>query len=207
MSMNYTPKKILKGKTSSGETFTIREWTFEELGTLEALVFFALLIAGLVVGSVAAPILTLLAVIGFTGRFQFIQLLAILTGVYFLMDCYYGLIALAALKIFFEESTIDLLLMFNGGSVVVSTILMFFGSSISNWITKPINHYDETTYDALPQATKNDYEREIDSRKTKFIILMALLFFMSSVVVDSVIERDKGWSEHGLSVSPSSEVQ
>lgn len=203
--MNYTPKNILKGRTSSGETFTIREWTFEELGTLEALAFFVLLIAALVVGSVAAPILTLLAVIGFTGRFQFIQLLAILTGVYFLMDCYYGLIALAALKIFFEESTIDLLLLFNGGSVVISTILMVFGSSISNWITKPINHYDDTTYNALPKSTKIKYEKEIDSRRTKFMYIMGLFFFITSIVVDAVIERDKGWSEHGISVSPSSE--
>jgi hypothetical protein len=203
--MNYTPKNILKGRTSKGETFTIREWTFEELATIETSVFFILLILGLVVGSFAAPVLTLFALIGFSGRFQFTQLLAILTGVYFLIDCYYGSIALAALKIFFEESTIDLLLLFNGASVVISTILMFFGSFISDWITKPINHYDDSTYNALPNSKKIKYEKEIASRKTKFIVIMVILFFVSAITVDSVIERDKGWSEHGITVSPSSE--
>lgn len=205
--MNYTPKNILKGRTSNGETFTIREWTFEELGTLEALVFFVLLIAALVVGSVVAPILTLLAVIGFTGRFQLIPLIAFLSGVYFLIDCYFGLLALTAVKMFFEESAINLLLLLNGGSVFVSTILMIFGSSISNWITKPINHYDDDTYNALPKSTKIKYNKEIDSRRTKFMCIMVLLFFISSIVVDSIFERDKGWTEYGISVSPSSEVQ
>jgi hypothetical protein len=196
--MNYTPKNILKGRTSKGETFTIREWSFQEIATLETLSFLWLLILGLVAGSVAAPIFTIFAIIGFSGRFQITQLIAILSGVYFLIDCHMGWIALGALKIFFEERTINMFLVANGASVIVSSILMFFGGFFSNWITKPINHYDEATYKSLPRTTKVKYEKEIDSRKTNFMYLMIFLFIVNFFVVDSVIEREKGWTKNGI---------
>lgn len=196
--MNFTPEKIHKGRTSSGETFTIREWKFEELATLESLKFFAILILASAVFSLAAPILALLAIYYFSGKFQFIQLLAVLAGGYFVYDCHVGFLSLIAVGMFVEESTIDWLLRMNGASVIVGGMLMFFSPLFMQFITKPVHHHSDASYDKLPDADKEKLSGEIEERKNRVRFALLAAFVISLFITEGLIEREKGWSEKGI---------
>jgi hypothetical protein len=196
--MAYTPKNIHKGTTSSGESFTIREWKFEEIATLETLKYLWFLVLILTVFSVAAPILTLLAIYSFSGRLQILQILAVLSGVYFIIDCHMGWIALGALKLFFEERTITTLLMANGASVLVSGTLMLFSPLFFHMIKKPLRQYNDASYEALPRLAKNKLRREIETRRINFLYLLIVAFILGLFVTDAIIDPQKGWTKHGL---------
>ena len=196
--MNYTPKNILKGRTSSGETFTIREWDFATLGTLEALGFLGMLIPCLIFSSIAAPILTLLCLLGFNGRFRLTYVLILLVASYFLFDCYQGWISLGALNIFFEENTVDKLVYMNGASIIIVLILIVFGKSISNQIMKPVNELDEATYDALSTGAKKNLDKKIENRKYNFLIIMIIVFVFSLIFVQGIIGSEKGWVKRNI---------
>jgi len=196
--MNYTPEKIHKGTTSSGETFTIREWRFEDIAGIETLRFFALLILACAVFSVAAPILALLAIYYYSGKFHFLQLLAVLAGGFFVFDCHIGWLSLIAVSIFVEEATIEWLLMMNGASVIVCGVLMFFSPMLMNYITKPVHPYSDATYEELPGSAKRNLTQEIEERRGKVRYALLIAFVISMFITDGVIEREKGWSEFGI---------
>jgi hypothetical protein len=196
--MNYTPKNILKGKTSKGDTFTIREWDFETLATLETFGFLWMLIICLIFSSVAGPILTLISLFAFTGRFRLTYVLSLLISSYFLYDCYHGWISLGALNLFFEEKTINKLVYFNGASIIVTLILLIFGNAIGNAIKKPITELNDTTYEALPTGRKNVLNKKVENRKFNFIIVMFIVYFFSLFIVEGIIDSDKGWVKRNI---------
>ncbi len=196
--MNYTPKNILKGKTSKGDTFTIREWDFGTLATLETFGFLWMLIICLIFSSVAGPILTLICLFAFTGSFRLTYVLSLLISSYFLYDCYHGWISLGTLNLFFEEKTIDKLVCLNGASIIVTLILLIFGNVIGNAIKKPVTELDDATYDALPTGRKNNLNKKVENRKFNFIIVMFFVYFFSLFFVEAIIDSDKGWVKRNI---------
>lgn len=196
--MNFVPKNILKGRTSSGETFTIREWDFATLATLETIGFFWVLIPCLLLSSIAAPILTLFCLLGFTGRFRMTYILILILASYFLYDCHQGWISLGALNLFFEEKTINKFVYMNGASIIITLILIVFGKPIASAITSPINKLDEATYDAMSTADKRKLDKKIGDRKFVFFSIMVIGFFVAMGFVQSYVNTDAGWVKNAI---------
>jgi hypothetical protein len=201
--MNISPRNIYKAKNSDGSTSRIEEWDFATLSNLELVGQAAIFVFCLLLISIASPLLTLLAFIGFSGRFNFLYILSLIFGGYFLYDCYQGWLALAGLNLFFEESTISIIVRLNIASVCISFLLMVFGSAILNLIVNPIKKYSEDDFMGKKslqlRSDLNSFERNKQLFNVFIIATFIITFFFSGIV----LKGNSGWVDRNMSyVSP-----
>lgn len=191
--MEFTPKNIFIGRTSTGTSFTIREWDFKTLATLESLGFIIQFLLLIALGSVIAPILTLLTIVGFRVGFRFSYIVSLLFGGYMLFDVYNGWVMLSTLGFFFEERTIYGLVLANGVAIFLTLIMLIFGGIIGRFILHPLSGHDEDSYELLSIGEKKRLDREVGRRKVFFFFIMFFMFFIGLVIVRNTIHFDKGW--------------
>jgi hypothetical protein len=176
--MILTPKNTFKGRNSDGSTFRIQEWDFATLSSLELGGFLVMFIFCMAFISIISPLVTILAILSFSGRFNFMYMVSILFGGYFIYDCLHGWMGVLCLSFFASEPTIGLLVKLNIASVVVSVVLMIFGGFIADMITSSRNTF-------------------------LFYLFIVVLFVGSFTISGNVIPKDNGWVKRNIDyVSP-----
>jgi hypothetical protein len=176
--MNITPKNIYKGRNSDGSTFRMEEWDFATLSNMELGGFAIAFVTCMALISIISPLLTILAVLAFSGRFNLMNVLAILFGGYFLYDCSHGWLGIVCLNLFASEATINLFVKLNIASIVISSVLLIFGGVIGSMMANSRNAF-------------------------LFYLFIAVLFVGSFMLGGSVIPKDKGWVKRNIDyVSP-----
>jgi hypothetical protein len=172
--MILTPKNTFKGRNSDGSTFRIQEWDFATLSSLELGGFLVMFIFCMAFISIISPLVTILAILAFSGRFNFMYIVSILFGGYFIYDCLHGWMGVLCLSFFASESTIGFFIKLNIASVIVSSVLMIFGGAIASF------------------------------RNTFFFYLFIGLLVMGSFMIGGkVVSKEKGWVKKNIDyVSP-----
>ena len=130
--MELTPKNIFKGKNSDGSAFRVEEWDYSTLANLELIGWICTLIVIVLVGACISPILVILSLFNFTGRAKLLHLIGIIISAYFLFDSYNGWLGLAVLRVFLEDSTLNLLVAINCAAVLLHAVFLLFGIIIYN---------------------------------------------------------------------------
>jgi len=134
MSFNIFPKNVIKGETSDGKSFTANEYDFDTFATLQLVSLGGYLIIGGLFCAIASPIILIMLMAHFTGRFNFVYLsIPILSG-YFIYDCANGWIMSLILNFFIEADTLVSLVGMHMACISVIIILTFFGKFIINII-------------------------------------------------------------------------
>ena len=77
-------------------------------------------------------LLLVICIANFNGSGNALNVLGIIVGTYFLIDCSQGWLTLMALWIFFDEKTINAIVGLNVGALLVHLTLLLFGSSLNN---------------------------------------------------------------------------
>ena len=134
MSFNIFPKNVIKGETSDGKSFIANEYDFDTFANLQIINLVLYLVVGSLFCIIASPIILIMIMIGFTGRFNFVYLsIPILSG-YFILDCAKGWLMSLLLNFFIEADTMVLFVGIHIGCIAVVVVLTFFGKFIFNTI-------------------------------------------------------------------------
>lgn len=130
MGFNIFPKNVIKGETSDGKSFIANEYDFDTFATLQLISLGGYLLVGGFFCAIASPIILVMLMITFTGRFNVLYLtIPILSG-YFIADCHYGWLMSLFLNFFIEADTLVLLAGMHVACIAVIVILTFFGKTI-----------------------------------------------------------------------------
>jgi hypothetical protein len=134
MSFNILPKNVIEGTNSDGKNFRAYEYDFNTFATLQMMSFFSYLLVGGFFCAIASPIILVMLMLNFTGRFNVLYLtIPVLSG-YFIYDCANGWIMSLLLNFFIEADTLVLLAGIHIACIVVIAVLTIFGKVILNTI-------------------------------------------------------------------------
>jgi len=170
MSTNFLPKSVFKGTNSDGSTFTAREYDFETFAVLELGNLFIGLLGGGLFCAIMSPIILVMLMLNFTGRFNVIYLLIYAFSGYFIYDCANGWIFIVFLNLFIGESGLVFLTCVNIACIVVITVLTLFGKTTVNIINAIAA--DELT------------------RYVVFFIAMGVIFYIAYSVAGQTVDTD-----------------
>jgi hypothetical protein len=139
MSFDFLPKNVFKGRTSDGKKFEAFEYSFEAYALRELGSFFSYLFVGGFLCAIASPIILVMLMLNFTGRFNIIYLLIPIFSGYFIYDCANGWLFSLFLNIFIEETGLIFLTCLNISCISVILVMTIFGKSIYNYIINKSN--------------------------------------------------------------------
>ena len=178
--MNIFPKSVFKGTNADGSKFTANEYDFSTYANIASANFFVYLLFGALFSGFVAPIVLLLSVLSFNGRFNMLYVLGIIFSGYFLYDCYHGWLILLLLSFICNGDTgveyywfIDLLVALNVGVLVTITALMVFGRPLFDWINEKIEDYH--------------------SKLAYLFGFVLLIFIFGCVKGNTIVNKDKDW--------------
>lgn len=134
MSFNILPKNVIEGTNSDGKSFRAFEYDFSTFATLQLISFFSYLLVGGLFCAIMSPIILVMLMLQFTGRFNIMYLTIPIFSGYFIYDCANGWIFSAFLNIFIEEEGLVLLAGMNVACIVAIIVLTLFGKIIYNTI-------------------------------------------------------------------------
>lgn len=145
MSFNILPKNVIEGTNSDGKNFRAYEYDFGTFATLQTMTLITYLLGGGLFCAIASPIILVMLMLNFTGRFNILYLtIPILSG-YFIYDCANGWLMSLLLNFFIEADTLVFLAGMHIACIVVIVILTIFGSLIMNTINA-ISHDVKNRY-------------------------------------------------------------
>lgn len=168
MSFNFLPKSVFKGTNSDGTTFTAREYDFGTFAVLELGSFLGYLLVGGIFCAIISPIMLVMIMLTFTGRFNFIYLLIFIFSGYFIYDCAQGWLFSAFLNIFIEEGGLIFLTCINIGCFVIISILTLFGKTIVNVI--------------------NTMSDDVNTRYIIFFVATGVVFLITYLISGSIVD-------------------
>lgn len=143
MSFDLLPKNVIKGKTSDGKGFEAFEYSFETYAILQLGNLFITILVGGLFCAISSPIILIMLLIQFTGRFNIVYLaIPILSG-YFIYDCANGWLFSLLLSLFIGGKGLVLLTCMNIACIVVVCFMTLFGSVIYNYIIKTASEVSE----------------------------------------------------------------
>ena len=134
MSFNIFPKNVIKGETSDGKSFTANEYDFDTFATLQLFSLGGYLIIGGLFCAIASPIILVMLMAHFTGRFNFVYLAIPIFSGYFIYDCTNGWIMSLILNFFIEADTLVSLVCMHIACISVIVVMTLFGKFIINVI-------------------------------------------------------------------------
>lgn len=134
MSFNLFPKSVIEGRTSSGKTFRAFEYDFSTFINLQLISIICNLIIGFLICSIISPIILIMIMLTFNGRFNFLYLLIPLFSGYFLLDVFNDWFFIMLLKMFISDFWLKILVSVNITSIISIIILTIFGEYIVNKI-------------------------------------------------------------------------
>ena len=134
MSFNILPKNVIEGTNSDGKSFRAFEYDFGTFATLQTITLVSYVLAGGLFCAIMSPIILVMLMLQFTGRFNIIYLTIPIFSGYFIYDCANGWVFSALLNIFIEEEGLVILAGMNVACIVVIAVLTLFGKTILNTI-------------------------------------------------------------------------
>jgi hypothetical protein len=159
MSFNILPKNVIEGKGSDGKSFRAFEYDYSTFATLQMITLGSYLLVGSMFCVIASPIILVMLMLTFTGRFNILYLtIPILSG-YFIADCANGWLMSAILNFFIEPDTLVLLAGGHVACIVVIVVLTLFGKIILNTI--------------------NAISDDVTNRYIIFFVVVAFIFCLS----------------------------
>jgi hypothetical protein len=190
--MEFKPRNVLKGGMDSKGNIRVEEWDYDTLATLEFGRWMVPFIFGLIVLSALSPLIVLLLL--FTGhiRARVSYVIAGLISAYVLYDFNHGWLCLRATKIFFDEAAINWFVSANIISLLISLVLMTFGSLIQDYILKPYTDM-KCDYDDLSTTQKVDITNKIGGNMGITYLFIILIGFIGFVVSREVTSNNLGW--------------
>lgn len=188
--MNLTPRSIFLGKNSDGSNFRIAEWDFATLSNIEFTGLMVRLVVLLALSSIVSPILVLIGFLWFNGRFKVGYLIAILTSIFFLTDCYYGWLTTTILSTFCDDAVFNILIGLNIMSLIISTILFLFSGAIYSLIADPI---DDEDYEHLSEEEQKQINDNVEGKKLLFVIILLFICSLLFFVGTNTTIKHHGW--------------
>ena len=168
--MNITPRSIFKGKNSDGTTFRAEEWDFNTLAQIEVTGMLVMIGVTLVLSSFLSLFLMIMCIINYSGGGTFINIIGIIIGTYFLIDCSQGWLTLMALWLFFDERTINLIVGLNVGALVVHLTLVMFGTRL---------------------------DKSVNGNLGSIIVILGIIFGVG-MCIGVGMHSDKGWVQNKI---------
>ena len=133
--IEWTPRTVLKGKTSSGESFTAEQWDFDSLAAFDAVGFFVMLLVGAVVGCLLSPvflIVTLYRILQNDRVNIAVNIAGILISFIFVYGCSHDWLNKVLLSFFVEDNGLKNLIVLNYACIGGNVFLLISRSQKSN---------------------------------------------------------------------------
>ena len=172
------PNKFFKGRNSDGSKFTMEEWDYGDIATLDAISFVFYLCIGCVASSFLPIILTAMAIYNYNGRAKVFYVLTAVISAYFIYDANHGWLVTMFLTWFFEESTINILVSLITTCLVLNLVFLFIGRLIYGII--------ESMSDV------------VNTRWSIFMGLVLLISVLTYNVTKNHYKHQKGWVERNI---------
>lgn len=134
MSSNLFPKNVFKGTNADGSRFTAREYDFETYANLEFGNFLLFLFASSLFYGFISPIIFIMILLTFDGKFSLLPLVCIFLSGFFICDANHGWIFTNLLSIFFDNSQMSMIYNMHYGIIVASIVLLAFSETIHTFI-------------------------------------------------------------------------
>ena len=183
--MNIFPKSVFRGTNSDGVKFSANEYDYSTYANICSANFFVYLLFGALFSGFVAPIVLLVSILSFNGRFNLIYVLGIIFSGYFLYDCYHGWVILLLLSFICNGSTgtehywfIDLLVSINIAVLITITALIVFGRPLFYWINEKIENYH--------------------SKLAYLFGFVLLIFVFGCIKGNTIVNKDKDWVTKAL---------
>jgi hypothetical protein len=173
-----TPNKIFKGRNSDGSRFTMEEWNFADIATLDAIGFVFWTAIGCLASAFIPLILTIMAIYYYNGRAKVWYIMTILVSAYFIYDANHGWMVTMILTWFFEESSINTLIAITTTCLVLNVIFLCVGGML---------------YDMIEKVTG-----EVRTRWIAFIGVVVLISLLSYNISKSHYSHTKGWVQRNI---------
>jgi hypothetical protein len=159
MSFNILPKNVIEGSDSNGNEFRAFEYDYSTFATLQVINFMTYLMFGFLFYAISGPIIFVMLVLQFNGRFNPVALtIPILSGL-FIYDCSQGWLPSTLLALFVDNEGLVFLTAVNVASIVCISIMVIFGRLIVYLI--------------------NDFTDNVNTRYAIFFIFIGVIFFIS----------------------------
>ncbi|MBU3661140.1 MAG: hypothetical protein FGM14_14800 [Flavobacteriales bacterium] len=126
--MNIFPKNVLVGKRKDGSKFTIEEYDYNTYAGLQSIDNIATLVCICLIAMIVSPILLLIVLLQFAGRFHIGFIICIVFSGYFVLDCYKGWILSSVLNIFVEGPVLSFFVKMNIACIGLSLYYLLFGN-------------------------------------------------------------------------------
>lgn len=125
--MNFLPKNVLVGRRKDGSRFTVEEYDYETYSNIQLVNGIAYLLAFGLIAMIASPILLLIFLLQYSGRFHFGFIICVILSGYFVYDCYKGWLLSAFLNIFMEGPVFSFFVKLNLACIGISIYYMILG--------------------------------------------------------------------------------
>jgi len=196
MSLNFTPKNIIKGK-QRGSNFTLEEWDFNTFANLHLGEFLILFVIGVIASSILAPLVALFCIIRLDTNIKWLQIIGVLIGSYFIYDASHGWLGITALNLILDESSINYLVMINFASAMMCGIMFLFNGLIWSNLQKPPYVYNSDAISLMSDKDKDDNEHLLHKRSLTTYVILFVIFFIT-FIIGGVFIGDKGWVEKNV---------
>lgn len=173
-----TPNKIFKGRNSDGSKFTLTEWDFADIVTMDAISFVFWLALGCLASAFIPLILTVMAIYHYNGRAKVFYIFTILISSYFIYDANHGWMVTMFLTWFFEESSINTLISVTTTCLVLNLIFLFIGGMLYGIIER------------VSDVVRN--------RWLVFLGVVALISLITFNITKSHYSHTKGWVQRNI---------
>ncbi len=170
MSFNFLPKNAITGRTSSGEKFTAFEYDFGTYALLQLPGFIGALLIGGLFSAISGPIILIMLMLQFTGRFNLMYLTVPILSGYWLYDCHNGWLLSAMVNFIVEKETLLFLCKMNVACIAIITVMTLLGKTIYKLIVSLTN--------------------DVINRYIILFVLMFIVFLVSYVYVDDTINEN-----------------
>ena len=178
--MNFLPKNTFVGENTDGSEYRIQGWDYQDLMNVDLVRIIFLFVASILLGSIISPIIIIVCLLNYNGKFRIGYILSILISSMFLYDCYIGWLATITLSLFFDENIMNFLVMVNIIAIGLSLFFMLFGGRFHNLI-----------------SNKNQ-----SIAREKFFVLISVIIFLSYLYSYTITDKNPGWLNKNIGIEP-----
>lgn len=179
--MDFRPEKIFLGTNADGSAFRIEQWNYDSRAGFELIGGCMNIFAFVLAVQFMSPIFLVMCILNFNGRANILNIIGIVLGSYFLYDASHGWLVTAFLRIFLNDTLLNLLVYVNAIGVALHVVLLLF----SGIIYQTINKTCETE----------------EKCKETFSMLMIVISFIVIVMTNNILSSNPGWVDKNLQES------
>jgi len=121
----WTPKSVFKGTNADGSKFTVKEWEWGSLGSgMPGLGGVVGILVAIMFTSLIAPLMLILSVLSYKGKYQVTSIIGIVIGAYFLYDANHFWMASQLTSILFGSKFVAWCVAMTTASIVCHIVLL-----------------------------------------------------------------------------------